>query len=417
MAGYTVIDVETTGFVPEKHDRVVEIGVVYVSHEGEIQDHWSTLVNPLRDVGPVHVHGITATDVAQAPTFSEIAPYLLRAVSGRIMVAHNAAFDLRFLAHELLRSGVPLPEGPLKGLCTMHWSTEFLNAPSRKLIDCCAACGLELVDAHSAGGDAFATAELLTHYLRCSNGRPPWGDTIAAARAYPWPQYHGAYAELRLVRRAEARGVRQDSWLDRIVSRMPRAADSRVDSYLAVLEMALLDRFLAEHEKEQLIAVAAESGLTRGAVLDIHAGYLTAMAEVALDDGVVTTTERAELDRVAGCLGLFTSDVDAALDLADRSLGERTPSTALSTAGIRLMRGDRIVFTGDMRRQRSEWEEACQLVGLVPGSVTRATRLVVAADPNSLSGKAAKARAWDIPIITEDAFETLLTSQAPALAL
>nr|NLI51307.1 hypothetical protein [Propionibacterium sp.]NLI51309.1 hypothetical protein [Propionibacterium sp.] len=46
MGGYTVIDVETTGLVPEKHDRVVELAVTYVSHDGDIQDHWSTLVNP-----------------------------------------------------------------------------------------------------------------------------------------------------------------------------------------------------------------------------------------------------------------------------------------------------------------------------------------------------------------------------------
>ncbi len=40
MSGYTVIDVETTGLVPERHDRIVEIGVVYVSDAGEVQDHW-----------------------------------------------------------------------------------------------------------------------------------------------------------------------------------------------------------------------------------------------------------------------------------------------------------------------------------------------------------------------------------------
>ena len=101
VSGYTVIDVETTGLFPEMHDRIVEIGVVYLSHDGQIQDHWTTLVNPERDVGPTRIHGITPSDVVGAPTFAELAPYVLRAVSGRIVVAHNADFDLRFLAHEL----------------------------------------------------------------------------------------------------------------------------------------------------------------------------------------------------------------------------------------------------------------------------------------------------------------------------
>ncbi len=74
MAGYTVIDVETTGLSPERYDRVVEIGIVCVSHEGEIQDQWATMVNPGRDVGPTHIHGITSTAVLDAPTFEEIAP-------------------------------------------------------------------------------------------------------------------------------------------------------------------------------------------------------------------------------------------------------------------------------------------------------------------------------------------------------
>ena len=61
---------------------------------------------------------------------------------------------------------------------------------------------------------------------------------------------------------------------------MPRAADTRVDSYLAVLEMAMLDGFLAEHEKSSLVETAVLSGLTRGQVLDLHADYLRAMAEL-----------------------------------------------------------------------------------------------------------------------------------------
>lgn len=55
------------------------------------------------------------------------------------------------------------------------------------------------------------------------------------------------------------------------------------------------------------------------------------------------------------------------------------------------------------------------MVGLEPGTVTKATRVVIAADPNSLSGKAAKARSLGIPIITEDAFERLLLAQAAVL--
>ncbi|HZL03993.1 MAG TPA: exonuclease domain-containing protein, partial [Coriobacteriia bacterium] len=46
MAGYAVVDVETTGLRPSWHDRIVEIAVVQVAPDGVVEATWSTLVNP-----------------------------------------------------------------------------------------------------------------------------------------------------------------------------------------------------------------------------------------------------------------------------------------------------------------------------------------------------------------------------------
>ena len=410
--GYTVIDVETTGLSPTTHDRVVEIAVVYVSDSGAIQDRWSTLVNPQRDVGRTDIHGISATDVYDAPTFSEIAPYVLRAINGRVVTAHNAAFDLRFLAHELVRSGVPLERLPLSGLCTMQWSKFYLKSPSRKLVDCCTVADIPLTSAHSAGADALATAQLLSHYLKAAQGRPPWYPTIEECVSYAWPPYRGDVPEFRTTRRGQPGPAREQRWLDLIVSGMPRAAEPRIDAYLDVLEMALLDGFLAEHEKRALVAVAKEQGLTRGQVIDVHNDYLRAMAEVAWADGIVTPKERADLELVARLIDLPASDVDTALTAAKDNV-ERAGAGAVelfATAGLTLQPGDRVCFTGDMKVERSLWERRAHDAGLVPAGIAKSTKLLVAADPNSLSGKASKAQAYGIPIITEDAFERLLTS-------
>ncbi|WP_286959383.1 exonuclease domain-containing protein [Arsenicicoccus sp. UBA7492] len=419
MSGYTVIDFETTGVVPERGDRIVEIGVVNVSDLGEIQGHWSTLVNPQRDVGPSNIHGLTASDVLGAPTFDEIAPYVLDAVAGRTVVAHNAVFDLRFLAHELLHVGVPLTDLPLSGVCTMRWASAYLQTPSRKLIDCCTSCGVDLVDAHSAHADALATAGLLAHYLEACRYEPPWMDVVQSTRGYVWPPYATSYPELRMVRRGEGRDTqRGDTWLDRLVSRLPRSADYRVDSYLEVLGRALLDGILAEHEKDELVAVADMCGLTRGVVLDVHGSYLEAMARAALEDGVVTPDERAELNRVAALLGLHRGDVSAALAAASDALDQDVPAidSPMTTAGIQLEVGDRVVFTGVMSRERPEWESLVRSHGLQPGGVTKQTKVVVASDPNSMSGKAAKARAYGVPIITEAAFERIFIAWAATAA-
>lgn len=410
MSGYTVIDLETTGLSPERGDRVVEIGVVYVSERGEIQDSWSTLVNPQRDVGPTRIHGIRATDVIHAPTFEQFAPYVVRAVAGRTIVAHNAPFDLRFLASELQRAGIPLAHLPLHGLCTMQWSTSFLNAPSRRLVDCCRASGVELTHAHSAEADALATAGLLGHYLTTAHHVAPWTDAIERSTAYPWPPF-GSPADVAMAaRHVASTPAPQESWIGSIVSRMPRSAYAAVDTYLAVLELALVDGFLAEHEKDALVDAANASRLNRAQVMDIHREYVGAMAAVALDDHVVTDDEHAEMQRVAHMLGLTGHDVHRALDAA-RYQGPAAVSThahEMATVGIQLSPGDRVAFTGDMQVDRDSWFGRCAAAGLDPGGVTKKARVVVAADPNSLSGKAAKARGYGIPIITEAAFDGLI---------
>lgn len=423
MPGYAVIDLETTGFSPAKHHRILEIGVVEVSESGEIEREWASLVNPGRDIGNSHVHGITATDVAGAPLFSALAPALIESVQGRTIVAHNAPFDLRFLEAELLRAQVTPALLPLTGLCTMQWSSVFLASPSRKLGDCCSACGIDLVDAHSAMADARATALLLGHYISLveGSGALPWQEEheLSSAQVWPWPIASGS---VRVLPRDAARSARPDGWLDRILSRMPRTADSRVDSYLETLERALLDGVLAEHEKDELVDVAFDLGLTRGGALDLHTRYLESLAEVALEDNVVTSQERGDLDRIAAMLGLQELDVDRALEATTsrRSLNAsgrsehggapegQVAALRLSTAGIDLSPGDRIVFTGAMIRDRGSWEALARELGYVPGTITKKTALVVAADPNSQSGRAAKARTYGIPIITEEAFARMV---------
>lgn len=400
MSGYTVIDLETTGFSPRQNDRVVEIAAVYVSESGQIEGEWTTLVNPGRDVGPTHIHGIAAKDVLCAPRFEDIAPHVLRSVAGRTIVAHNASFDTRFLAAELLRAGVPIEVLPLPSLCTMQWAPNFLSAQSRRLVDCCAAAGITLEDAHSALGDARATARLLAVYLMCCGTPIPWQQVSNECSCYAWPSYDGQLPQVRLAHRCSETERRPDAWLDRIVARLPRAGTAAEDSYLEVLGQALVDRYLSAHEQSALILLAGDLGLGQEQLHELHLRYLQAMGAVALEDGVVTTEERRDLDRVAASLGLEGGAVASAL-----AVPASTP--ALASHDVQLRPGDRVVITGDTRRSRDEWVSLLLRVGLGHGGVTKSTKVLVAADPDSLSAKAQKARSYGIPVITEAAFERI----------
>jgi DNA polymerase III subunit epsilon len=124
--GYAVIDVETTGLRPSWHDRVIEIGIVHTDLTGNVTGEWNTLVNPERDLGPQHIHGISAADIRHAPTFKEIAGALVTLLHGRVPVAHNLPFDAAFLQHEFTRAGLSTPAWAEYGVCTMAQAQRFL---------------------------------------------------------------------------------------------------------------------------------------------------------------------------------------------------------------------------------------------------------------------------------------------------
>jgi DNA polymerase III epsilon subunit-like protein len=115
--GFAVLDFETTGLFPGGHDRVVEVAVVHVDDVGRVTGQWETLVNPQRDLGAQHIHGIRSADILEAPTFAAIAPHLVDLLGGRVLVAHNASFDVRFLlagrADWLWRGACPGDRAPV----------------------------------------------------------------------------------------------------------------------------------------------------------------------------------------------------------------------------------------------------------------------------------------------------------------
>lgn len=156
-----VIDLETTGLSPWRHDRVVEIDIVVISPDGTVHTEYETLINPNRDIGPSCIHQISAADVLQAPTFADVAGDVLEIIAEATAVAgHNVSFDKNFLDKEYERLGVSLPEIPL--LCTCRL---FGRA---NLQACCDELGISFAGMpHRALSDARATAQIVS--LICSD--------------------------------------------------------------------------------------------------------------------------------------------------------------------------------------------------------------------------------------------------------
>lgn len=184
--GYAVVDLETTGLSPAT-DSIIEIGLVLTGPDGVAQRRWSTLVNPGPgpdgdiEVGPTFVHGLVAADLEGAPRLDDVADLLARDLAGRVVVAHNARFDVGFLTRALGRSGHLARGARVPRMCTMEWARHFMATPSRRLTACCEAAGVSIGRHHSALDDAEAAAGLLRHYM--SVGRRRGEEPVAWARS------------------------------------------------------------------------------------------------------------------------------------------------------------------------------------------------------------------------------------------
>ncbi|MEU1780375.1 MULTISPECIES: DEDDh family exonuclease [Streptomyces] len=191
--GYAVVDVETTGLA--RDDRIVSAAVYQLDARGQVEDQWYTLVNPLRDPGPVWIHGLTSEVLADAPLFQDIAGEFAKRLDGRVLVAHNAAFDWSMIAREYARAGTTAPVR--QRLCTIALSKELkLPLPNHKLESLAAHYGVVQQRAHHALDDARVLAEAFRPSLHLAAGaglRLPllacqplteWSDGPAAAPAY-----------------------------------------------------------------------------------------------------------------------------------------------------------------------------------------------------------------------------------------
>ncbi len=102
---FCALDLETTGISPF-NDRIIEIGIVKFRLGNYTAEKYSTFVNPEMPISQsaFQVHGISDSDVEDAPKFSGIANEVVRFLSGCVLVIQNPRFDLAFLEMEFSRA-------------------------------------------------------------------------------------------------------------------------------------------------------------------------------------------------------------------------------------------------------------------------------------------------------------------------
>ena len=375
MQALVVVDVETTGF--GRSDRIVEIAVVTLDPASlETTDEYDTLVNPERDVGPTHVHGVTASMVEAAPVFQEVAVEVGRQLNGNVLIAHNLPFDTRMLGNEFRRLDIPLDTGV--GICTLRVTRQKLGLACQDL-------GIARTQDHRALSDARATAELARRLHVAERSADATAARVGHIPYAPNP---------RTLRRGLADAA--TSPMHRVVSRARYPhADEAVCHYLYLLDWVLDDGVIDADEQAELDRVANEFGISSQARQQAHEDYFECIVAAAERDGVITPAEHELMTGVADQLGIHHARIPGI--------------TPARPTGIPV--GSRICFTGTVTAgsepiPRESLERIAEQAGF--RSVRSVTRsgcdILVAADLSSASSKTRNARKWGVPVISATDF-------------
>jgi DNA polymerase III epsilon subunit family exonuclease len=170
---FVAFDLETTGLSPQ-YDRIVEIGAVKFVDGREIV-RFNALVNPGMPMpaGASSVNGIIDAMLAGKPAIEAVLPEFLEFITGSVLVAHNAQFDLGFVSAALRKQGkgvLPNDFVDTQPMSRRAWP----GRQNYKLQSLASDLGVKSIEAHRAEDDARVCMEVFLAGLRKLN---PGGQT------------------------------------------------------------------------------------------------------------------------------------------------------------------------------------------------------------------------------------------------
>jgi len=182
---YTVFDTETTGLEPSAGDEIISIGAVRLVNGRLLKNEtFERMVDPQRPLNPesARIHGIDPRSLSGQPKIGEVLPVFHRFCEDTILVAHNAAFDMRFLELKEASTGVRFEHPVLDTLLLSavvhpHLDDHRLEAIADRL-------GVSVVGRHTALGDALVTGEIFLRLIKllAERGIVTLGQALEASR-------------------------------------------------------------------------------------------------------------------------------------------------------------------------------------------------------------------------------------------
>lgn len=160
MQEYVVVDLETTGLDPYKGCEIIEIGITEIKND-KITRNYSRLIKPKESIPPfiTELTGISNDMVKNEEGIETVLPRFRKFLGDRIMIAHNAKFDLKFLNYYLRKYNLDIIDNYICTLEMLKQSKSY-KGKNKKLETACEYYNIVNESAHRADSDTKATAEL-----------------------------------------------------------------------------------------------------------------------------------------------------------------------------------------------------------------------------------------------------------------
>ncbi len=150
------------GLTPNQGDEIIQLGAIRIINGNILyREVIDQLVDPQRTVPAesVAIHGIQPHLLKGQPTIDKVLPHFQKFCENSVLVAHNAAFDMRFLQIQEERTGITFTNPVLDTLLLS--SIVHANLGNHSLDDIAKRFNVTIIGRHTALGDAIVTAEVL----------------------------------------------------------------------------------------------------------------------------------------------------------------------------------------------------------------------------------------------------------------
>jgi len=169
---YVVFDTETTGLNPGQGDQIVSIaGVRIVGGRILTGESFNRIVHPGRTIPPesTKFHGLTDEMVVDKPPITVVLPQFKAYAADDVLIAHNAAFDLKFIRMRERECGISFNNPVLDTMLLSSYVDG--SAEGQSLDDIAERYGVNVTDRHTALGDSLVTAAVLLRLIDALESR------------------------------------------------------------------------------------------------------------------------------------------------------------------------------------------------------------------------------------------------------